>query len=167
MNRYVLSTLLAVSVPVAVAAQTPGGEAASLDAAVRKAKVTLADGLKASAAKGKPISGKYEMEEGKLQLSVYTSKADGYSEVIVDHATGKVAKSEALTKPEDLDAAKSQSATMGKAKKTLADAVAHAVKAHQGARALSATPTLKDGHVVADVVLVTPQGETTVSEPLE
>ena len=167
MNRYLLSTLLALSVPLAVAAQAAGGEAPALDAAVGKAKVKLADGLKASTAKGKPISGKYELEEGKLQLSVYTSKANAYSEVIVDHTTGKVAKSENLTKPEDLEAAKAQSAAMAKAKKTLADAVAHAVKAHQGARALSATPTLKDGHAVADVVLVTPQGEITVSEPLD
>lgn len=51
--------------------------------------------------------------------------------------------------------------------KTLADAVSHAVKTHQGARALSVTRSLKDGHPVADVVVVTPQGETTVSERLD
>jgi hypothetical protein len=123
--------------------------------------------LRASASKGKPISGKYELEAGKLQLSVYVSSSDTYSEVIVDHATGKVAASEPLTKPEDLDAAKPQSAAMKKAKRTLADAAASAVKTHKGAPALSVTPALKDGRAVAEVVLVTPQGETSVTEPLD
>src|SRR5262244_101912 len=46
---------------------------------------------------GTPISAKYELDEGKLQLSVYTKKADSFAEVIVDHKTGKVAKTEAIT----------------------------------------------------------------------
>ena len=36
------------------------------------AKVTLQQGLAAAAQQGQPISGKFELEDGKLQLSVYS-----------------------------------------------------------------------------------------------
>src|SRR6516165_10783286 len=55
-------------------------------------KVTLQEGLTAAAQQGKPISAKFELEDGKLQLSVYTENAGKFSEVIVDYTTGKVAK---------------------------------------------------------------------------
>ncbi|MBI3319127.1 MAG: hypothetical protein HYZ89_00860 [Candidatus Omnitrophica bacterium] len=42
--------------------------------ALERAKVTLAQGLTASESEGTPISGKFEVEDGKLQLSVYTMK---------------------------------------------------------------------------------------------
>src|SRR5262245_22745846 len=83
------------------------------------AKVTLQQGLAAAAQQGQPISGKFELEDGKLQLSVYVAKDGKFSEVIVDHASGKVAKTEAITEGEDLAAAKSQSAAMAKAKADL------------------------------------------------
>src|SRR5881396_2665711 len=83
------------------------------------AKISLQRGLTASAKEGKPISAKYEMEEGKLQLSVYTMKGDNFSEVIVDHKTGKIAKAEPNTHDADLAAAKAQSEAMAKAKRTL------------------------------------------------
>jgi len=37
-------------------------------------KVTLQQGLTAAEQKGRPISGKFEVDEGQFQLSVYTSK---------------------------------------------------------------------------------------------
>jgi hypothetical protein len=67
-------------------------EHAELAKALKDAKISLQRGLTASAKEGKPISAKYEMEDGKLQLSVYTMKGGKFSEVIVDHKTGKVAK---------------------------------------------------------------------------
>ena len=51
------------------------GDPTALAAQMKGLKVTLAQGLAASASKGKPISAKFELEDGKLQLSVYT--ADG------------------------------------------------------------------------------------------
>jgi hypothetical protein len=51
----------------------------------------LDDGLRASEAQGTPISGKFEIKDRKLQLSLYTMKDDKFFEVIVDHKTGKVA----------------------------------------------------------------------------
>src|SRR6266498_1555631 len=63
---------------------------------LKDARLSLEDALKASEAQGTPLSAKYELEKGKLLLSVYTAKGDMFSEVIVDHKTGKVAKSEAI-----------------------------------------------------------------------
>jgi hypothetical protein len=40
---------------------------------------------------GQPISGKFEVEHGTLQLSVDTMQGEQFSEVIVDHTTGRVA----------------------------------------------------------------------------
>ena len=80
------------------------------------AKVTLQQGLTAAAQQGRPISAKFEVEDGKLQLSVYTAKDGKFSEVIVDHMTGKVSETESITEGEDLAEAKLQSAAMEKAK---------------------------------------------------
>src|SRR4030095_9461125 len=77
-------------------------EHAELAKALKGVKTSLEKGLAASESQGKPISGKFEVEDGKLQLSVYTMKGDKFSEVIVDHKTGKVAKTEAITGGDDL-----------------------------------------------------------------
>src|ERR1700746_88682 len=115
-------------------------EHAELAKALKSAKVSLEKGLSASESQGKPISGKYEVEDGKLQLSVYTMKGDKFSEVIVDHKSGKVAKAEPITKDDDLKDAKAQSQAMAKAKRSLAAAAADAVKANAGYRAISVLP---------------------------
>src|SRR5215475_4899222 len=142
-------------------------ERKELATAMKDAKVPLQQGLAASAKEGKPISAKYEVEDGKLQLSVYTMKGDKFSEVIVDHRSGKVAKTEAITGGEDLTAAKAQSGAMAKAKVSLRSATEKAVKAHQGYRAVSVTPSLKDGHPVAEVTLVKDAEFKTASEKLD
>src|SRR5881396_4044068 len=98
-------------------------ENAQLASALASAKMTLEAGIMASEREGKPISAKFEMEDGKLQLSVYTMKGDKFSEVIVDHMSGKVSKAEPIAGGEDLTSAKSQSETMAKAKKPLRAAV--------------------------------------------
>ncbi|HEU0049206.1 MAG TPA: hypothetical protein VFQ43_16570, partial [Nitrososphaera sp.] len=66
-------------------------EHAELAKALKGVKTSLEKGLSASESQGKPISGKFEVEDGKLQLSVYTMKGEKFSEVIVDHKTGKTA----------------------------------------------------------------------------
>ena len=140
---------------------------AELAKALMGAKVSLAEGLVASAQEGTPISGKFELEEGKLQLSVYTMKGDTFSEVIVDHTTGKVAKVEAITSGEDFTAAKAQRTAMAKATKSLHTVVDAAVKAHPGSRAVSIFPALKGKQAVAAMTLWKNGEFTTVSEPLE
>jgi hypothetical protein len=142
-------------------------EHAELAKALKGVKVYLEKGLSASESQGKPISGKFEVENGKLQLSVYTMKGDKFSEVIVDHKTGKVGKTEAITSGDDLSAAKAQSGAMAKAKASLRTATEKAVKANKGFRAVRVTPSLKDGHPVADITLVKGDEFKIASEKLD
>jgi hypothetical protein len=155
------------SSPTSWAQTSDEKEHAELAKAMKDAKIALERGLTASAKEGKPISAKYEMHEGKLQLSVYTMKGDKFSEVIVDHKAGTVAKAEPITQGEDLTAAKAQSEAMAKAKRSLGAAASEAVKENKGYRVVSVMPALKDGHPVADVTLVKGTEWKTVSEKLD
>src|SRR2546427_6346214 len=127
MRRFAVSLLvLAVAGTLAAPAARAeeGKDQAALAKALAEAKVSLEKGLVASAREGKPISAKFEIgDDGKLQLSVYTAKGDSFSEVLVDHKTGKVEKAEPITSGEDLEAAKAQSGAMAKAKLALDEAV--------------------------------------------
>jgi hypothetical protein len=156
-----------LTIPTGWAQKPDDKEHAELAKALKDAKISLQRGLTASAKEGKPISAKYEVERGKLQLSVYTMKGDTFSEVIVDHKTGKVAKAEPITGGDDLTAAKAQSEAMGKAKRSLDAAAFEAVKENKGYRAVSVMPALKDGHPVADVTLNKGTEWKTVSEKLD
>ncbi len=142
-------------------------ERAELAEALKAAKVSLQDGLSASAREGTPISAKFEVENGKLQLSVYTMKGERFSEVIVDHTSGRITKTEAITGGEDLVAAKAQSEAMSKAKLSLRAATLRAVRANKGFRAVSAIPTLKEMHPVAEITLAKGSEFKTVTERLD
>jgi len=142
-------------------------EQQALIKSIRSAKITLQQGLTAAEAQGQPISGKFEVDDGKLQLSVYTSKEGNFFEVLVDYATGQVAKSEPITEGDDLADAKSQSAAMSKAKITLKAAVDKVLSQSAGFRAISVTPDMKDGRPVASVVLLKGEEFKTVQESLE
>lgn len=144
---------------------------ASDKAAVAKqigaAKITLQQGLTAGEAQGQVISGKFEIDEGKFQLSMYTAKGTALQEVVVDYTTGKIAKAEPLSEAEDIAAGKKQVAVMAKATTTLKDAVDKAEKQTPGYRAVSVEPKSKANHAVAMVTLVKGAQFKSVSEPLE
>ena len=162
------SLVLLIGIGLAWAAgQYEEKESAELAQALKGAKVSLKQGIVASAPKGKPISGKFEMEDGKLQLSVYTAKGGAFSEVLVDPKTGRVAKVEKIESGEDLTEAKEQAEAMAKAKTALGAAVDAAVKENPGYRPVSAIPALKDGHPTADVTLIKGDERKTASEPLD
>jgi uncharacterized membrane protein YkoI len=144
-----------------------GSNSPALAKAVAGTSVTLQQGLTAIASEGKPISAKYEIDEGAFQLSVYTEKAGKFSEVVIDHTTGKVAKSEAITSGDDLKEAKEQSKAMAAVKGTLKAAVDQAEHASPGFRAVSVEPETKGGHTVAEITLVKGSQFKSVSEPLE
>jgi hypothetical protein len=135
-----------------------GGDTAALAAAMNDAVATLQDGLKASEREGTPISAKFEIEDGKLQLSVYTMKGNDFAQVVADPKTGAIAKAERITEAEDLKAAALQKAAMAKAKVPLLTAVETAVKANTGysqePRAVSIFPELKNGQATAEVTLL-------------
>ena len=139
----------------------PGGAAmtdkdkAELATAVSGSKITLEQGLAASKADGKPVSGKFEIDNGKPQLSVYIVK-DGskYFEVIVDHTTGAVAKAEPIAGGDDLTAAKKQNEGLFRATREIREAVKEAKHDNPGYVAVSVWPEMKDGHSMANVLLV-------------
>jgi len=117
------------------------GNPAALAAAMKDATATLQGGLTASEPQGTPISAKFEIEDGKLQLSVYTMKGDGFMEVVADPKTGAIAKAEKITDAVDLKDAASQKAAMAKAKVSLLVATETAVKANAGSRAVRSFPS--------------------------
>src|ERR1043166_6471570 len=99
MRRHTLALVIVMAlgmlaIPLLASAQQKydDSEHAELAKAMKDAKVPLQIGLVVSQTDGTPISAKYEVEHDKLQLSVYTMKDDKFAETIVDHKTGKVAK---------------------------------------------------------------------------
>ena len=165
----VVAAVLLLSAPVvrAVDDDKDEGDQTAVVKALSQAKVSLNQGLLAAAHEGNPISAKFELENGKLQLSVYTMKADKFSEVGVDPISGKVVNVEAITEGEDLEAAKTQSDAMKKAKRSLGAALQEALKANKGYQAVSVFPSLKDGHAVAEVALAKGEELKTVDEKLD
>ena len=143
---------------IGATARAEEGNPAALAAAMKNATATLQGGLKASEAQGTPISAKFEIEDGKLQLSVYTMKGNDFMEVVADPNTGAIAKSEKITDAGDLKEAAEQKAAMAKAKVPVLTATETAVKANAGAEAVSIVPELKNGQAMAEVTLL--QGTT-------
>lgn len=171
MSIKTLMAILAMAAVGTAASIAAADEDEATGAAVAKhmqtAKVTLQQGLTAAESQGQPISAKFEVDEGRFQLSVYTTKDGKFSEVLVDYSTGKVGKSEPITGGEDLAYAKKQMQAFAKAKKTLNSAVDQAEQASSGYRAVSVTPKLSHGHAVAAVMLLKGTTVKTLSEPLE
>src|SRR5262250_3979978 len=119
-----------------VPAWAEGGDEAALAAAMKNATATLQGGLKASEAQGTPISAKFEIEDGKLQLSIYTMKGTDFMEVVADPNTGAIAKAEKITDADDLKEAAAQKAAMAQAKVPLLTAAEKAVNENSGSRAV-------------------------------
>jgi hypothetical protein len=151
----------------ALRAQTAAQEQLALAKALTPVSATLESGIAAAEAQGTAISAKFEMDKDALQLSVYTMKGTAFSEVIVDYKAGKIVKTEAITEGENLAAAKQQGPAMSKATMPLRSAVATAVKANAGYRAVSAIPAMKAGHPVATIELVNGTMFKTVSQKLD
>lgn len=170
MNRFVVTLAALALIPVVLPGMTRADEnvdQAALAAALNDAKVTLEEGLKASEREGTPISAKFEVADGKLQLSAYTAKSGGFSEVVVDPKTGEIAEAEKITDSEDLEAATKQRATVDNAEVSLLAATEKAVKANAGSRAVSSFPGMTSGHPATEVTLLHGQQFKKVSEKLD
>jgi len=134
------------------------GDPAALAAALIDTTATLQGALKASEREGTPISAKFEIGDGKLQLSVYTIKGDGFMEVVADPETGTIIEAETIRDADDLKAAAAQKAAMAKATVPLLTATETAVKTNPGSQAVSIYPQLQNGNATAEVTLL--QGTT-------
>ncbi|HEY3203784.1 MAG TPA: hypothetical protein VGL03_08995 [Thermoanaerobaculia bacterium] len=168
MNRKTAILIVAAIVGVLLPALGGRAEEKGVDwKMLQTAKVSLEKGLVAAERQGKPISGKFEIGDGKLQLSVYTAKQNMFWEVIVDHTSGKISKTEEIKEREDLSAATAQNQAMAKSKKSLRSAVEKARSGNDGYRAISVVPSLEGGRPVASIVLENATGTKTVSEVLD
>ena len=177
MRRIVTIAVMVCSLVAAISWRIPAQpssvvERAALGRALATAWLPLESGLVLGSTQGIPMSAKYELEDGLLQLSVYTLKpdasaGDSFSEVIVDFSAGMIARVEALTDSADLSAAQSQRAAMARAKRSLGAATAEAVDGNPGYRAVSAMPGLDSGHPVAEVTLVHGDHWKVVAAPLD
>ena len=169
--RHILMVSLAATAILAAGLcfQTARAEddAAALAKALTEASVPLHQGFTASEREGKPISGKYELEDGALQLSVYTTKDGKFIEVIVDHKSGAIKKAETITDANDLKHAKDQNEAMAVAKVSLSNATMAAASANTGYIAVQAIPTMKNGHPVADIKLMKGEATKQVEQKLD
>jgi len=163
----VLVAAVGLSGPGALPAWAEDDDTAVLATALKDTKYTLQDGLKAGEREGQPISAQFEIDDGKLQLSIYTTKGDDFTEVVADPTSGAIMKSEKITGNDDLNDAAEQKAAMAKATVSLLAAADAAVKDNAGSRVVGIFPELTDGHAVAEVTLL--QGTTAkkVTEKLE
>ena len=163
-----LVPVLAVALwAIPVGAAMSDKEKAELAPVVANAKVTLEQGLATSKKNGKPVSAKFEIENGKPQLSIYTVR-DGnkYFEVIVDHTSGEIAKVEPITGGDDLTAAKRQNDSLFRATRELREAVKEAKRDNPGYVAVSVWSEMKDSHSIATVTLVKDNDWKTVANDL-
>src|SRR5262245_14212024 len=103
-------------------------DVAVLAEALPQATVLLEQGLKASHRDGTLISAKYKIEDGVLQLSVYTMSPDRFTEVIFDLGSGAIQESRAITEGENLKTAAMQGAAMSWARMSLEDVVSNALR---------------------------------------
>ena len=167
LKLVVLVAAVGLSAPGALPAWGEDDDAAVLATALKDTKYTLQDGLKAGEREGQPISAQFEIDDGKLQLSIYTAKGDDFTEVVADPTSGAIMKSEKITDNDDLNDAAEQKAAMAKATVSLLAAADAAVKDNAGSRVVGIFPELTDGHAVAEVTLL--QGTTAkkVTEKLE
>ena len=169
--RAIPLILLVATIGLLAAAIVPawaeGGDEVALAAAMKNATATLEGGLRNSEAQGTPISAKFEIEDGKLQLSIYTMKGNDFMEVVADPKTGAIAKAEKITDAGDLKEAAEQKAAMAKAKVPLLTATETAVKANAGSRAVSIVPELKSGQATAEVTLLQGTAFKKVTEKLD
>lgn len=131
------------------------------------AKISLQQGLEASEQQGQPISAKFEIDNGKLQLSIYTAKEGTFSEVLVDYLTGKILKVEALRGSDDLTAAREQSVAMANAKLSLKTAVDITMSESANVRAVNVVPVMKDGHPMASIDVLSYNEIRAIQQPLD
>jgi hypothetical protein len=135
--------------------------------AMDAANISLQQGLEASEQHGQPISAKFEIDEGKLQLSIYTAKDGRFSEVLVDYVTGKILKVEPIQGSDDLTAAHEQSAAMTKAKMSLKAVVDKTMSESANVRAVNVLPVVKDGHPVASIDVLNYNEIRAIQQPLD
>jgi len=158
-----------------IAADDAKGQQALL-AELGKTKLTLLDGMR-QATKGSaiPISAKFELEDGKLSLSVYTAEkglAAMPEKNVLQELSGspegdKWAPSVEVFKDVPHVARSSQQLTvMALGKASLADIIQRVEKAQPGSTVFSVTPVIRNHKPVAEVLVADKGKVKRVMQPL-
>ena len=154
------------------------GESKELQAvaqALGKSKVSLLEGIRqASHGSAAAISAKFELEDGKLSLSVYAAEkglAVPAEQNVLKELSGSpeqdkwTPKTEVFKDVPHVSRAAEQLALMSLGRKTLAAIIAEVQKTHSGT-VFSITPAIKNHKPVAVVLLAQKGKVTTVTQPL-
>jgi hypothetical protein len=154
-----------------VLAYAAGGGDPETTQRLGEAKHTLVEGIKQAEQKdGTAISAKFEFEDGKLWLSVYTARAgrapDAEHNTLIElkgepTATAWKPNVEVFEDKKHLTRSAAQLTLMQLSKKSLPELITGASTRQKGT-AYSAIPALKDGQPVLVVKFALPGGETTV-----
>jgi len=81
--------------------------------------------------------------------------------------TGKILKTEPITEGEDLSAAREQNEAMAKAKTSLQAAVDKTITQSANTRAVGVVPSMKDGHPIASIDVLTYKQVRAIQQPLD
>jgi hypothetical protein len=140
---------------------------AALAAGMKDVPATMEQGLASAAKSGRPVSAKFEMDDGEVAFSIYVERSDGFRELLMNPRSGAAAGATIISEGGDLKDARAQSAAMAKAKATLLVAAQNAVAGNAGARVISVYPELQNGQAVAIVTLLRDDKFTKVTEKLD
>lgn len=132
-----------------------------------QAAVSLQQAVKTSESEGNPISAEFDVEDGELQISVYTSQGDHFDEVTIDPKSGSIKNAKPLSDAKEIGDAQAQSAALGKSKLPLSAVLNAAVDANMGYRAVSIIPMLGDNEAVARITLLRGDDVRQVTEKLD
>lgn len=169
MLRVLSIAIVAATLVLPLAARAGGGGDAETIKHLPESKHTLVDGIRqAELENGAAISAKFEFEDGKFWLSVYTAK-DGRTHD-AEHNTLMELKgepnaptwkpaTEVFEDKEHLTRSAMQLTLMQLTRMSLADIVKKAASGQAG-KPYSAIPAVKDGKAVVAVLFATPDGRT-------
>jgi hypothetical protein len=155
-RRLLVGVLLIGSAPTLIAASDRHDQpdSVALWAALEDAGVTLESGLVACERHGRPVSARFDIADGDLQLIVWIETGDRLFQAAVDPNTAEIVWAEPIKASDDLADATAQKAAMDTAKISLRSAVQQILRDNKDARAVEVTPELKDGHASALVTVL-------------
>lgn len=166
-RNLAISTLLALGAPLTVLAADAGDTATT--SRLGASKHTLVEAIRQTEkANGSAISAKFEYEDGKLWLSVYSAKggrtADAEHNTLIElkgepNAAAWKPEIEVFADKEHLTRSAMQLTLMQQSRTGLADLVMAASTSEKGT-AYSAIPAVKNGKAVLVVLFATPDGKT-------
>jgi hypothetical protein len=155
--------------PVAAPAPAPAPASTDLVSQLKASKLTLLQGIQqAEKDNGTAISAKFELEDGKLNLSVYTAQAgldkDAEHNVLLELGGDAAAaswqpKREVFEDKEHITRAATHLTVLRRAKTTLAAVIAKA-SAMQLGTVYSVTPVVHEKKPAFDVLVASPEGKS-------